>query len=638
MKNNTKLQKYEKRLNIFYAFIFFMLSFVIAEIGTMIYQINFMLLFHYIWIDINNYFDYMTTSNIHTWIYHGQVYSDFIDRIVFVFKDFIMVLLSGSVMVASFFWMFLNKRLNIKTKDNILRGSRVAPIDILQAEIFSTKDKASFYSIGDIFIPYSYEYRNFMMAGSPGSGKTVQFKKLLKEVRDNKKPFLAYDAKPEYIENFYIDQPTTDKEGNHIPRDIIICPFDQRGVTINLWEEIESDFDYKRIASIIVPSNPNVKDPHWADSARDVFEDILRVLHKYKKMRTNKHLYYYTNISSLDDLRRLLSGTSSFNKLQHDGEAKQVRSSLMNHTRIFKYLSDEGEAFSIKKWIKSNPKNGIFMLARDDMNDVLNPLYNLLLDTYFSAVLSLPDMQDQPDGMHTEYWTFIDEMTDLGKINRLQHFCKKGRSKGSCVAIGVQDIAQLDSLYGEREAQVLRGLFRTWMIFGLGEEVSPKRISDAFGTVEIEEFNQSVSKTKNPTTNLYSHTTNQSPQRKVVAAVLPSEISQLADLEFFLRFRGDFPIAKGKIKYVSYPKIAESLILNDLAKCQPSISESDVEIDNVFKEETTVTETKPIDEKNNNVESEADENKIDRKEVVKNQEITDNKKRVNKASSVGDLL
>ena len=59
---------------------------------------------------------------------------------------------------------------------------------------------------------------------------------------------------------------------------------------------------------------------------------------------------------------------------------------------------------------------------------------------------------NQPDTFNPKYWFLLDEAPALGQLNCLTDLLDKGRSKGACVFLGMQNLEKMEHIYGEKLA------------------------------------------------------------------------------------------------------------------------------------------------------------------------------------------
>lgn len=79
----------------------------------------------------------------------------------------------------------------------------------------------------------------------------------------------------------------------------------------------------------------------------------------------------------------------------------------------------------------------------------------------FGAILNSPEMTDSKT---RRIWLILDEFPQLGKLENFAQYLEVGRSKGMCVIQGLQDLAQLEEIYGRATANVWRAISGTYIV------------------------------------------------------------------------------------------------------------------------------------------------------------------------------
>ncbi len=513
--------------------------------------------------------------------FDSQIFLGWWQAVKAAFNNGILIKIIASALLGYLYFHLKNKSIDYLKKAGYSRGSELVDANTLSKII--RQDGAEKYHVADIPIPKGKQNRGIAFFGAPGSGKSTSMKKLMSEVRENNQPMLVFDSKPEFTSVLYRAEETVLKNNEVIPPDILLTPFDERSHIISILDTIIYDTDFSNIAHIIIPDNGRQdENAFFVNSARIILECIMRALVRHKNMRSNRHLYYYANVASYEELKILLAGTEAINRMASKREFSSVRNTMANHTDIFKYLICDKPIFNIREWVKSYPKNAVIMLTRHEVNSVTRKLFKIIINTYMSAVLSLPSKEARSDGKDTEHWMFLDEITDLGKVEKLKNYVKNCRSVGGCVVTGVQDLTLIDDLYGRESAQSLRGLFQTWVVFRQGDESSAVRLSEAFGQQETEEERENTSVSYSPAGEKTTQIT-KIKDKKTSTLVLSSEVTRLNDLWCYVRIAGAYPIAKTKIKFAQFEEIAESFITGELMNPQEQIQVGDLNLPQKLK-------------------------------------------------------
>lgn len=150
-----------------------------------------------------------------------------------------------------------------------------------------------------------------------------------------------------------------------------------------------------------------------------------------------------------------------------------------------------------------------------------------------------------PEDQTRRIWFMIDELAALQKIPSLPQGLAEGRKYGGCFLLGFQGKSQLEDIYGKHEAESMLDLLNTKVFFRCNEPATQQWISNVLGDTEETESQESISYGANTVRDGVSlgHQTRQKP------LILPSEFSQLRNLEAFVKFPEDYPCTKIRMKY-----------------------------------------------------------------------------------------
>jgi len=170
-------------------------------------------------------------------------------------------------------------------------------------------------------------------------------------------------------------------------------------------------------------------------------------------------------------------------------------------------------------------------------------LISAWMDIALNALMILPEDQKR------RLWFIIDELAALQKLPRLQAGLAEGRKYGGCLLAGFQSKPQLEEIYGRNAAEAILDLFNTKIFFRCTEPSTQAWISKVLGDKEEIEPTENISYGANSMRDgvSLSHHTRQKP------LVLPTELSQLKDLECYLKYPGDYPCTKLQTKYKRAP-------------------------------------------------------------------------------------
>ena len=445
---------------------------------------------------------------------------------------------AGFVFLVSLYWWGYGRA---KMQDRQLRGARLVAGPEL-ATLVRQREEASPYEIAGVPMRLKSETLHTLFAGAQGTGKSQQFFALMKQVRARGKRMIVYDPTGEFTQAFY-------REG----KDILMNPLDARSPNWNVWQEIAKDYHYDNIANGLIP-DPAGSDPFWAHAGRMLLKDVIAVLGK-KGKRSNRELYNAIAKMKLEDLHKLLQGTAGASYVDPTTErtGMSLKMTVQNQLESFRFLPDEGEPFSIRKWIHEEGDSWMFITARESMREALKPVLSLWIDTAIKAVLDL-------EPVHRErLWFCIDELPTLQKLDILKLALTNTRKYGLCMVLGVQDFSQLYEIYGHDLAKTIISGCQTKLLLRVTDGAAAKLLADLMGQAEVDEKEETLSYGLSPERDGVSVFA----RRSMRDLVLSSEILTLPDMTGYLVIPGDYPIARVRYDYVPTGKQAEGFVERD---------------------------------------------------------------------------
>lgn len=445
---------------------------------------------------------------------------------------------AGFVFLVSLYWWGYGRA---KMQDRQLRGARLVAGTEL-ATLVCQREEASPYEIAGVPMRQKSETLHTLFAGAQGTGKSQQFFALMKQVRARGKRMIVYDPTGEFTQAFY-------REG----KDILMNPLDARSPNWNVWQEIAKDYHYDNIANGLIP-DPAGSDPFWAHAGRMLLKDVIAVLGK-KGRRSNRELYKAIAMTKLEDLHKLLQGTAGASYVDPTTErtGMSLKMTVQNQLESFRFLPDEGEPFSIRKWIHEEGDSWMFITARESMREALKPVLSLWIDTAIKAVLDL-------EPVHRErLWFCIDELPTLQKLDILKLALTNTRKYGLCMVLGVQDFSQLYEIYGHDLAKTIISGCQTKLLLRVTDGAAAKLLADLMGQAEVDEKEETLSyglSSERDGVSVFA-------RRSMRDLVLSSEILTLPDMTGYLVIPGDYPIARVRYGYVPTGKQSEGFVERD---------------------------------------------------------------------------
>ena len=474
----------------------------------------------------------------------------------------------------SLFFFYVYNRGRKQSQNKFLRGAKVVSAVKLKRllRLDNLKHFNFFpYSIANFQYPRYAHNQHTLITGGSGTGKTQVMLELVSDLRSRKEKIVIYDCTGTFVRKFY--DPA---------KDIILNPYDARSKNWNFFTEGRTASVFNSMASALIEESKY--DPFWAKAARSILTETALKLVKQGNPSNQALCDTILKLSSKDfaaffkatDVASIADDTS-------EKTIASIRSVLTTYAKTLAMLKDadkvnadntqqqdtvssDDTTFSIKKWIQNQNRDSIlFLTSRYDVHETIKPLSSLWINLAISEVLSL----DQEKRNQT--WFLIDEMPSLQKLPILQTGLAQGRQYGMAFIITTQLISQLRELYGNNGATTISGLCRNRLIFTTPDPETALWCSDNLGKKETLVTKESISFGASE----YRDGINLNQQKESENLVIPTEIMNLRDLQFYLKMSGGFPVAKGKIEYVDRTDVADKMVEADLSAETKNLTTTD---------------------------------------------------------------
>ncbi|ETR71249.1 MAG: Sigma 54 interacting domain protein [Candidatus Magnetoglobus multicellularis str. Araruama] len=372
---------------------------------------------------------------------------------------------------------------------------------------FKLKFKRGKLNCGLCKIPENQECRHFFIVGKPGTGKTVFMLEVLNQLTRHQAKCMIYDFKGDYISRFY-------DEGT----DMIFNPIDERSVYWNFFDDIETELDIETIASILIPQN---RKEIWNDAAREVLTGIIYYLWEQNR-RTISDLWQCLiaeNATIASILQKTERGKRGYKYIQ-EVDSKQtigVIATLTQFTKCFEIIrKPKGQPFTIKDWVNKGTGN-LYVSNYSNSQAILKPVLTLFIDMLTKKLLDVQASKQKT-------YILLDELGTLNRLEGVKRLLTLGRSYKCACFLGIQDIAQIDNVYGSDNRKTMLNSCGNWLIFGVSDYDTAKVCSNRIGEIEYYEIEKSYQIGKKGGS--------ASRRKKREFLVLPSELQTMSDLFF----------------------------------------------------------------------------------------------------------
>lgn len=431
--------------------------------------------------------------------------------------------------------------------DTRIRGAGL--IDLTSAatmDLLRSKTPPDAITIGGVPLAPGDEQQHILLAGAPGTGKSVEIKKALRTIRARGQRAVVYDPSGEFTSMYY--RPGID---------IILNPLDERGSTWNPWQDAES-YEYSAVAKSFIKDAGDSSDPFWTESARATLEALLLQCQSLDEV-------VYTGLSApLSELAQIVDQAGFSGMVGPEKTFQSTRATLAVYLRTLAMMPNvqrnDNTAFSFRKWAENDKQDTwVFLPVPARARDAIRPLVSLFLDTAVRHIMSLrPD----PD---RRIWLEIDELPSLQNIPSLSPALAEGRKFGIGAILGVQTFHQLKKSFGDAGAQALWGLPKTRLYLRIADAETSDMISRELGEQQLLRKTKSSSESSSTSTgsgnsggsSSESSSTSENEQVTQERVVLPAEIMGLPDLVGYLRTGGSHRVAKVRVLFDGLPRRGE---------------------------------------------------------------------------------
>jgi Cdc6-like AAA superfamily ATPase len=378
-------------------------------------------------------------------------------------------------------------------------------------------------------IPYKIENKHFFIIGAPGAGKTLLLNEVLEQLKLREEETIIHDFKGDFVDRFY----------NPV-EDLIFNPIDG-DINWSIFNDVENEFEIDFIAASIIPQPTLREDPFWKSAARDVLVAILKYcyqnnLTKNKNIleilkKPNEEIAELLEKNGFGYVRDYISGKDS-------KQAQSVMATLKQHTKFLEILPD-GD-FSIKNYLK-NGTGFIFLQNMPPVKDTISPALSLFLDVFAKNLLSLKD------NLNRRVFFVLDEFGMLNRLNSIVDLLTNGRSKGASIWLAVQDIGQINNLYGDNLRQTIMNSCNNYFVFKTNDYQTAELLSKKIGEVKIKTADEMIAHNAVDNLNFENGRLNRRISEKIERLILPSEIQNLREREFFVNLSIIQEITKAKV-------------------------------------------------------------------------------------------
>ena len=476
--------------------------------------------------------------------------------------------------------------------EKIIRGSVMGNVKKYDKSV----DRGDIFCyIGNIPISMKIIFRNLLVLGATGAGKTQVISKILYDSYDKYDyNAIIYDSKKDYVPKFYNSK-----------YDIIFNPADDRCPAWNILDEVENKADAATLAEVLIPepdsSNPN---GYFVTNARHILEAIILYL-KIKKIGTNENLIqlasktpeYLISLFKSDSIIEKESALA-ITALQSD-EVKSMMTEVSRYLKAFTIMPSKPDkegmkTFNITRDFLKKRKTRIYLNLDKNSEIFVKPIMKIFIELLVKKFLSVPDGENN----HTLF--LLDELSGFEKTPSVTDLLDKGRSKMGSTVIGIQDVAKTNYIYGQELTKNIMNSCNSAIYLRVNNNEEAEYVSRQIGSQEVERATSGDSITDDK----YTHS--KSSQIVEKRLFLPSDILKWPDLEAVIKLVNTPYLLHVFIIARTYNKIAEGLIPSNRLNIPIAGGNEETNKDEQEKEKRGVEKEermeKGADKANNNIE------------------------------------
>jgi len=310
--------------------------------------------------------------------------------------------------------------------------------------------------------------RGSLFIGSQGSGKTETINSLLMQKWYNRS--IIHDFKGDFTEHCY------DR------RDIILNPFDKRGMIWDIFEEskkypkIADSFFQSLLGGILGSSEQNKN--FFTSSAKERFIKIFMEIQVQELSNKEKWQLFIKKIGIYFQEVEELNQKS-------EKDIVSTMKLLVEYLEYMNYLIQNGtKTFTISKFLRSNKK--LFLLNNPTYSEFLTPYFSAFIDSFTKIFMA--EMSETKDNLTLflldEYLSLLPLLSEESKT--ILHTLI--RSKGGCMMPAIQYLPEDKKL----KQQLLNSAENIYL-FQTSDTSTAKEIKDIFGEVVYSSENRSES-------------------------------------------------------------------------------------------------------------------------------------------------
>jgi hypothetical protein len=416
-------------------------------------------------------------------------------------------------------------------------------------------------------VPIEIASGHFLIAGAPGSGKTILFRLMMQSVlprlrHGSNQRAVIFDVKHEQVSVL--------KGMGLAARVRILNPFDARCAVLDFARDFKTPADALQFAKLLLPDQEGDRDPFWRNSARGIIADVVRahiLAHREERLPRWNLGDIIRSLNSFETIKEALalhkSTRDALRNLREEKVLFGVLSTVDLVRREFEVVAalmdepsrDPDRRFSLTEWMESSE---ILVLGPSVLaEETINPLNRLIIERIGQLVLDRPEHDPSTGTNPSRTWMFLDEFPRLGRMHRMESMMTNGRSKGLVAVLGIQDISDIRQIYGQHFAATITGACTHKAMLQAPSPESAEWAAQLIGSEEVVQIARSESGDRRNSSDIIGISHGASVQTRSLFTKddflylgKPGERTPLRRIPNWLRVRKDRPFFRVLYRYL----------------------------------------------------------------------------------------
>lgn len=305
---------------------------------------------------------------------------------------------------------------------------------------------------------------HFIVCGQTQSGKTTLLKQMMAEAllrikKGSDERAVIYDATGDFVPFVY------GILGDDAPV-VILDPEDERGYAWDVSADIATPAQARNLADILIPQEEQ-DEPFFLGGARSVTCAMLEnfLLHNEEAKKNGERFSWtlrdlFNALETKETAKEVLQywtgkGIKEFEheiNLYLERSNNDILSTVATKSAVSRMVAamwDGRPTLSIKEFVESADGKIIIITNSNESSSVVKELNRLFFERLSQTLLDARSFKEKRTHL------FLDEFTELGKLDALKKLLKLGLKKGVRVYLCYQNFEDVKETYGDNQASVI---------------------------------------------------------------------------------------------------------------------------------------------------------------------------------------